>query len=52
MLHGHTGHEGNGQERMPRFMRLLVFFSKYPELLAIFLVAILALATLILMAFL
>jgi hypothetical protein len=36
----------------PRFFRVMEFFSKYAELLAILLVAILALASIIVMAFL
>lgn len=52
MLQGDTGAEDNRHERAPRFFRVMEFFSKYPELLAILLVAILALASLIVMAFL
>jgi hypothetical protein len=51
MLEGDTGHEDNRHERTPRFLRVLVFFSKYPELLAILLVVILALAGLMLTVF-
>jgi hypothetical protein len=48
MLHEGSGHEDNGYETAPRLLRVLVFFSKYPELLAILLVVILALVTLLL----
>jgi hypothetical protein len=51
MTQGDTGNEDNGYEKAPRFFRAMEFFSKYPELLAILLVTILALASLILMAF-
>lgn len=52
MLREDSGHEDNQYEREPRLLRVLVFFSKYPELLAILLTGILALGSLLLIAFL
>jgi hypothetical protein len=39
--HENDGHEDNNQDRTPRLLRMLVFFSKYPELLTILLAVIL-----------
>ena len=52
MLLEGSGHEDNGYETAPRLLRVLVFFSKYPELLVILSVVLLALFTLLLTVFL
>lgn len=52
MLQEDAGHDDNQHERAPRLLRMLVFFSKYPELLAILLVVSLALVGLVLTVFL
>jgi hypothetical protein len=52
MLQEDAGREDNNRERVPRLLRMLVFFSKYPEILAIILVALLALVSSMLAVFL
>lgn len=51
MLQKDAGHEDNKRESA-RLLRMLMFFGKYPELLAIILVVILALVGLVLTVFL
>ena len=49
MPHDDAGYEDKKHERTPRLLRVLVFFNKYPELLTILVVVILALIALIIL---